>query len=147
MNRSRDEFLPCAGLAGDEHRRVAASDLARAREHSHQRRRGTNDLFEHRGFVDFLSQGDVFLLEPLLGSLAIVDIGTSDIPADNLSLVIAHWVGTSQKPAVTSIALAQPQLQLVSRARRYSTIKIFLLLASVIRVNECTAFRRLPPLF
>ena len=33
MNRSRDEFLPCAGLAGDEYRRVADSGLARAKEH------------------------------------------------------------------------------------------------------------------
>src|SRR5579864_2772358 len=147
MNRSRDEFFPCAGLAGDEHRRLADCDLARTRERRHQRWRGANDLLEHRGFVDFLAQGDVFLLESLLGGLAIVDIGTGDIPAGDLSLVIANWVGTSQKPAVTSIALAQPQLQLVSRAHRYSTIKLFLLLASVILVNESTAFGRVPPLF
>src|SRR5258708_38938352 len=123
VNRSRYEFLPCAGLAGDEHRRVAASDLAHARKSRHQRWRGADNLLEHRRFVDFLSQGDVFLLESLLGGLAIVDIGTGDIPAGDLSLVIANWVGTSQKPAVTSIALAQPQLQLVGRPCRESTIK------------------------
>ena len=52
-----------------------------AREHRRQRWRGANNLLEHRGFVDFFAQGDVFLLEPLLGALAIVDIGTGDIPA------------------------------------------------------------------
>ena len=67
MNRSRDEFLPRAGLAGDEHRRIAAGDLAHARESRHQRRRGANDFLEHRRFVDLFSQGDVFLLEPILG--------------------------------------------------------------------------------
>jgi hypothetical protein len=147
MNRSRDEFLPCAGLAGDEHRRLADSDLARTRERRHQRWRGANDLLEHRGFVDFLTQGDIFLPESLLSGLAIVDIGTGYIPADDLPFVIANRVGTSQEPAVTSIAPAQPQLQLVGRARRDRTIKIFLLLTSVIGMNECTAFRRLPPLF
>src|SRR5580704_11008998 len=93
VNRSRDEFLPCAGLTGDEHRRLADSDLARTRERRHQRWRGAYDLLEHRGFVDFLTQGDVFLLASLLGGLAIVDIGTGYIPAGDLSLVIANWVG------------------------------------------------------
>src|SRR6266853_5440960 len=123
VNRPRDEFLSRAGLAGDEHRRIAASDLAHAREHRRQRWRGADNLLEHRRFVDFLSQGDVFLLESLFGGLAIVDIGTGDIPADGLAPLIANRVGTSQKPAVTSIALSQPQLQLVGQPCRESTIK------------------------
>src|SRR5260370_42359692 len=106
VNRSCDELLSRAGLAADEHRRIAAGDLARAREHPRQRRRGADNLLEHRRSVDFLSQGDVFLLESLLGGLAIVYIGTPDIPAADLTLVIANRVGTSQKPAVTSIAFA-----------------------------------------
>src|SRR5258707_606446 len=137
MNRSRDEFFPRAGLAGDEHRRIAAGDLAHTRESPHQRRRGADNLLEHRRFVDFLSQSDVFLLESLLGVLAIIDIRTGDIPADDLSLVIANRVGTSQKPAVTPIALAQPQLQLVGRPCREGTIKIISLPRSVIWMNQC----------
>src|SRR4029077_18170005 len=106
MNRSRDEFFPRAGLAGDEHRRIADGDLADTRESRHQRGRGADNLLEHRRCVDFLSQGDVFLLESLLGVLAIIDIRTADIPVDDLSLVIANRFGTSKKPAVPPMALA-----------------------------------------
>src|SRR5260370_38341113 len=88
VNRSCDELLSRAGLAADEHRRIAAGDLARAREHPRQRRRGADNLLEHRRSVDFLSQGDVFLLESLPGGLAIADFGPPAIPAEALTWVL-----------------------------------------------------------
>src|SRR5260370_18387466 len=117
VNRSRDELLSRAGLAADEHRRIAGGDLARAREHRRQRWRRADNLLEHRRPVDLLSQGDVFLLQSLLGGLAIVDIGAADIPADDLSLVIANRVGTNQKPPVAALPLPSPQLHLVGPGR------------------------------
>src|SRR5260370_36326645 len=135
VNRSRDQFLSRAGLAANEHRRIAGSDLARAREHRRQRWRRADNLLEHRRPVDLLSQGDVFLLQSLLGGLAIVDIGAGDIPTDDLSLVIANRVGTSQKPAVAAIALAQPHLQLIGHGS-HSTIKTVELPRSVIWMDE-----------
>src|SRR5258706_13430416 len=79
VNGSRQELFASAGLAGDENGRIAAVYLGDAGKRRRQRRRGANDLFEHRGFVDFLAERHVFLSQPLLGTLAIVDIGARDI--------------------------------------------------------------------
>jgi len=49
-------------------------------------------LFEHRRLVDFFSKRHVFLLQPLLGTLAIVDIGTGDIQRTIWPSVVAHRV-------------------------------------------------------
>src|SRR4029077_10513493 len=116
-------------------------------EYRLQSRRDSNDLLKHRCLVDFLAQSDVFLLQPFFSSFAVFDIGGSNIPTNNVPLVIEHRVGTSQKPAVTSIELTQPQLQLVRRPCRDSTVKIIQVPRSIIRMNERTGRRRLPPLF
>src|SRR4030095_5999396 len=79
-------------------------------------------LLEHRGLVDFLSQRNVFLLQPLLSPLAIVDIGTGDVPANDLALVIAHRVVPSEKPAIASIAGLQAHFQFVGQAARQRTL-------------------------
>src|SRR5580658_7937965 len=122
--RAGDELLAGSGLTCDKNRRIGWRNLGDAREHSLQGGRGSNDLLEHRGPVDFFAEGHVFFFQPLFGSLAVFDIGTRDIPTSDLSGVIANRVRTSQKPAVSSIVLAQPQLQLVGRPCRESTIKI-----------------------
>src|SRR5258708_24205630 len=66
-------------------------------------------------------QSGVFLLQFLLSPHAVFDIGTRNIPAHDLSLVVAHRIVASQKPTITSIMFAQPQLHLVSRAASHST--------------------------
>src|SRR4029077_8600215 len=147
MNCPRDEFFAGTGFAANQNRRIAAGDLGHSRQNRGERGRGADNLFENRGLVDFLSKRNVFFLQSLLGSLAIFDIGTRDIPTSDLSLVIANRVRTSQKPAVSSIALAQPQLQLVGRSCRESMIKIIPFPRPVIWMNERTALRPLPPLF
>ncbi len=51
--------------------------------------RGTSDnLLEHRCFVDFFAQRNVLFLEPLLGKLAIVDIGPGGIPPRDAPLLV-----------------------------------------------------------
>jgi hypothetical protein len=112
VNRSREEFLPRAGLTGDEDGGIAARDSRHSRQHGRQRRRGADNLFEHRRLVDFLSQRHVFLLQPLLGPPAIVDIGTREIPPNQLPLVVAEWIVSNQKPAICSVALSEPQVPL-----------------------------------
>src|SRR5216683_2243711 len=61
-------------------------------------------------------QRDGLVAHPLLGPLAIVDVSTGDIPTADLSLVIEHGIVPSQKPAIASVALPEPQLQLIRRA-------------------------------
>src|SRR4029077_2579275 len=146
MDRAGDKLFPCSRLTRNKNRRIGWRNLGDAREHSLQSGRGSNDLLKHRCLVDFFAESDVFLLQFLFSSLAVFDIGTRDIPTPDLSLVIADRVQTSQKPAVSSIALAQPQLQLVGRPCRESTIKIIAVPRSVIRMNERTALRCLSPL-
>ena len=114
VNRPGHEFFPRARLARNEHRRVAPRDLRYAREHRLQRRRGPDDLLEHRRRVNFLPQRDVFLLQSLLGSLAIVNIGQRHIPTHDPSVVVAHRIVARQKPAIASISVAQPRLQFIS---------------------------------
>src|SRR6266576_3896961 len=118
MNSPRDELFAGAGFAGDQNRRIAAGDLRHLRQDGGQRGRAADNLLEHRGLVDFLSKRNVFLLQSLLGSLAILDIGTCDVPANDLTLVVSERVVTNQKPAIRSSAATQAllDLQLVSAA-------------------------------
>src|SRR6266403_95731 len=90
-------------------------------------------------------QSGVFLLQFLLIPLAVFDIGTRDIPAHDLSLVVAHRIVASQKPTIASIMFAQPQLHVVTRAASQSTIPTSLYPLRVIRVNV-NAKAPLPPL-
>src|SRR6266446_1649787 len=99
MNGPRDEFFTGTGFAGNQNRRIAAGDLGHSRQHRGERGRGADNLFEHRGLVDFLSKRNVFLLQSLLGSLAILDIGTGEVPPNELSLVVSDRVVTNQEPA------------------------------------------------
>src|SRR3954462_5169737 len=100
MNGPRDELFSGTGFATDQNRRIAAGDLGHARQNRHERGRGAHNLFEHRGLVDLLSKRNVFLPQSLLGSLAILDIGRCDVPAHELSLVVAKWVGAMHEPTV-----------------------------------------------
>src|SRR4029453_8739553 len=116
VNRPGHEFFPRTRLARNEHRRIAPRDFRYAREHRLQRRRGPDDLLEHRRRVNVLPERDVFLLKSLHGSLALVDIGARNIPAPDLSVVVAHRIVASQKPAIASIRVAQRNLQLLRGA-------------------------------
>src|SRR5476649_890429 len=112
MNGPRDEFFAGARFAGDENRRIAAGDLRHLREDGGQRGRAPYNLFEHRGLIDFLSKRNVLLLQFILVSLAILDVGTCDVPPNDLSLVISERVVTNQKPAIRSVAATQALLHL-----------------------------------
>src|SRR5258706_12160965 len=124
MNGPRDEFFSGAGFAGYQNRRIAAGDPRHLRQDGGQRGRAADNLFEHRGLVDFLSKRNVFLPQSLFSSLAIFDISSSNIPTCNLPLFVVQGIVTSQKPAVTSIALAKPHFAFKRRAHRHSTIPL-----------------------
>src|SRR5580700_2795723 len=106
MNRPCNEFLARSCLPRYKNRGITWRDLGDARENRLQSRRGSNDLLKHRGFVDFLPEGDVFLLKPFLSPLAVFDIGTRSVATQDLSVVVAHRVVTSQKPTINSITSA-----------------------------------------
>src|SRR6266446_3299365 len=135
MNSPRHEFFAGAGFAGDQDRRIAAGDLRHLRQEGSQRGRAADNLFEHRGLVDFLSKRNVFLLQSLLGSLAILDIGICDVPPHELSLVVAKRVGANQEPTIGSVPGPEAHLPLVSGATRERTIDTCLEPLDVVRMN------------
>src|ERR1700730_3296982 len=118
-----NQLFACSCFTRDEDRRISWRDFGDAREYAFQSRRCSNDLFKHRGFVDFFTQSDVFLTKPVFRLLAVFDVGSGHIPTYDLSLFVAQWVKTSQKPAITSIIFAYSQLQLLGRGASGSTIK------------------------
>src|SRR6266403_5983120 len=152
MYGARNRLFACSCFTRDEDRRIARCDFGDARENTFQSGRCSNDLFKHRGFVDFFTQSDVFLTQPVFRLLAIFDVGSGHIPTRNLSLLVVQWVVTEKKPAITSITFAQSHFQLVSSTTGESTIRIPADPLPVIRMNELTptgryrAIESLPPL-
>src|SRR6266403_1198195 len=146
MYRACNQLFACACFTRDEDGRITRCDFGDARENTFQSGRCSNDLFKHRGFVDFFTQSDVFTTKPVFRLLAVFDVRPGDIPTRNLSLFVAQWVKTSQEPAITSIAFAHPQLQFVSRARRRSTIRNGNESLHIIRMNVIANPTSLPPL-
>src|ERR1700747_2945022 len=140
-----NQLFSCSRFASYEDRRIAWRDFGDARENIFQSGRCSNDLFKHRGFVDFFTQSNVFAMKSVFGLLAILNVGTRRIPTRNLSLVVAQWVITGQEPAVTSVPFAHAQLQLETAAARRSTIHISIEWSGIFRVNFSTG-TLLPPL-
>src|SRR5260370_11608378 len=89
--------------------------------------------------------GDVLVLYTILSSFEVYDIGTRNLPTQDLSLVVAHRVVASQKPAIASIAFAQLQLDFITRAARQSATPIRLEPFQIITMNY-RARASLPPL-
>src|SRR6266851_1657206 len=119
-----NKLFACSCFTRNEDRRITRRDFGNAREYAFQSRRCSNDLFKHRGFVDFFTQSDVFAPEPVFSLLSIFDVRQGNIPTRNLSLFVAQWVKTNQEPAISAITFAYSQLQLVSGATGVSTIGI-----------------------
>ena len=107
----------------------------------------SDNLFKHRGFVDFFTHSHVLALKPIFSLLAILDVGTGNIPSRDLPFVVAHRIVPNEKPTITYVSFAQSHLQLESRANRTSTVKKGAHPIPVIEVNEPTHIAYLPPLF
>src|SRR5580704_10541205 len=100
MNCARYQFLASAGLAGDQNAGVGWRDFGNVREHLFQGHRTSHNLLEHGCFVELFAQRNILVLEPLLRRLAILDIGSGDIPAAEASVFIPKRVPASEKPAI-----------------------------------------------
>src|SRR5262249_61984410 len=65
VDRARDELLTRTGLASDQYGGVRRSHLRDVRQHRAQGWGGADDLLEHRGIVDLLTEDDVLPLQPI----------------------------------------------------------------------------------
>src|ERR1700741_4764317 len=107
MDCACNELFARSRFARNEDRRITRRDFGDTRQYAFQSGRCSDNLFKHRGFIDFLAQRDVFMLQSLLGSFAIVDIYGCRIKALNLSLFVPQRDTTGEEPAISSITLAQ----------------------------------------
>ncbi len=76
-----------------------------------KRRRGADDLLEHRGAIDLFAQGEVLASNTVFGSLAVVDVGSGGIPADDVAVVVPNRVVADQNPAILSVFAARALLR------------------------------------
>src|SRR6266404_549774 len=121
VNRARDELLAGAGLAGDEHRRVGRRDLRHARQHRTQGWRRAYDLLEHRRPVDLLAEREILVIHPLLGALAIVDVGARRERANDSALAVAQRRVATEDPPILSIRSPQAKLDFARDPFRQSS--------------------------
>ena len=89
-----------------------------------QRRRGADDLLEHRGLGDLVAQGDVLLLELLLQvvqlllrPLAVIDIRDRSIPSDDRARLVSQWNGARQEPSILPFGVAAAHFQFEGMSR------------------------------
>src|SRR6202035_4107028 len=134
VDRAGNKLFAGSGLTRNKNRGITWRNLGNAREYRFQSGGGSNDLLKHRCLVNFFAESDVFLLQFLFNPLAVFDIRTRNVPTQDLFLVIAHSVVTREKPAVTSIALAQPYFDFKSSAARHGTIPLILEPLRIIRM-------------
>src|SRR6266478_3841877 len=99
-----DQFLTRTRLTGNQNCRIGRRYLCYISKYCLQRRRGPDDLLEHRCVIDFFAQSNVLVLDSLFSLLAIFDIGRRDIPANDVSFFISHWVMAEKKPAILPVA-------------------------------------------
>src|SRR6476646_10363501 len=97
------QFFSGAGFAGDEHRGIGGGHFHDTREHALQSWRRTHNLLKHEPLIDLLPERKVFVTHPLLGSLAILNICPSRIPANNVPVVVAKGIVADKKPAIVTV--------------------------------------------
>src|SRR6266478_3197121 len=81
MYSARNQFLPGACFACNQHRRVGGSDFHDARKDSFQRGRGAHDLLKHEDLIDLLPEGYVFVMKAVFQPLdffeSLLQVGSS----------------------------------------------------------------------
>src|SRR6266853_1669001 len=118
VDRARDQLLAGAGLAEDEDGGICWGDLRDLCEHLAERRRGADDLFEHRGAVDIFAQREILITHALFGPLAIIDVGARRVPAQRLTVLIPHRVVLHEEPPVLAIVTPSALLEVEGHATR-----------------------------
>src|SRR5258708_19902979 len=112
MDGSRHKLFACSRFTRNQNCGISWRNFGNAREHGLQRRGGSDNLLKHRSLINLFTESGVLLLQFILVSLAILDVGTCDVPPKDLSLVVSERIVTNQKPTIRSIAATQPLFHL-----------------------------------
>src|SRR5437660_11618920 len=113
-----NQFFSCAGFACDKHRGIGGGHFHNTGEHALQGWRRSHNLLKHECLIDLLPERKVFVTHPLLGSLAILDIGPSRVPANNVPLVVARGIEADKRPPIVSVFYKRSLLKSTSLAAR-----------------------------
>ena len=103
MDGARDELLPGAGFAGDQHGRFSSRDLGHARQYFLYRWRGADDFLKHRNLLDLLAENQILPQSAVLASLAVVDVDPRAAPADDPLLFVPQRVDMVKKPTILAV--------------------------------------------
>ena len=88
MNGARDQLLARPGLTQNEHCGIDRSHFRDLLQYLAERFRRTNDFLEHRRVIDFLAQRQIFFLDSLFSLLAVLDVGSCRVPANDASVFV-----------------------------------------------------------
>src|SRR6266850_7703031 len=135
MYGARDKLFACSRFTRDQNCGIGWRNFGNAREYGLQSRGGADNLLKHGSFINLITESGVFPLQSLLGSLAILNVGTRDVPPNELSLVVAERVVTNQKPTIRSVLVTQPHLQLEGSGTGQRTIDMRLDHIEIVRMN------------
>jgi hypothetical protein len=67
------------------------------------------NLLKHRRAVDFFSQHQIFVAEPLFRLLLVVDISCSNVPAAHVAVLVSQRVVLIQVPAIFTVPMQHSQ--------------------------------------
>src|SRR5260221_7873922 len=137
MDGSRHKLFACSRFTRDQNCGISWRNFGNDRENGLQSRGGSDNLLKHRSLINLFTESGVLLLQFILVSLAILDVGTCDVPPNDLSLVVSERVVTDQHPTIRCIAATQAllHLKLVGGAAGQRTLKMCLDPVNVVRMN------------
>src|SRR6266446_760862 len=144
MDGSRHKLFACSRFTRNQNCGISWRNFGNARENGLQRRGGSDNLLKHRSLINLFPESGVFPLQSLLRSLAILNVGTREVPPNELSLAVAERVVTNQKPAICPVALPEPQVPLVIGRVRRRTIDKRLDSIDVVRMHFSQKTSRAP---
>src|SRR5260370_11483697 len=127
MYSARNQFLPGACFARNQHGRVGGSDFHDAGEDSFQGGRGAHDLLKHEDLIDLLPEDHVLvmkavfqpldffesLLQLTLSALPVVNVSQQHVPARDTTFRISRGEGARLEPAVHAIGTPLAELKIM----------------------------------
>src|ERR1700730_8179883 len=139
MNCASNQLLSRSGLSQNQDRGIRRSYLRNLDQHVAQWLRGTDDFLEHGRAYDVFPQRNVFVSCPVFGALAVIDIGSSYIPAHQTSLFVAERVVTEEEPAILTVLPAHSLLDFKRLAASQPSFAIFERLLEIFRMVDSGA--------
>jgi hypothetical protein len=122
-------------VSQDENGGLGRRDLGDLGEHPPKRLGRPDDLFEHGRAIDLFAQLEILAPGALLGTLAIIDVGSGGIPAADIAGGIANRVVADQEPPVLPVFAACALLGFERLSAQERLLAILLELGHIIRME------------